>query len=145
MTKFKNMKIAITPEQPLNVVCRVLESMGYKKERWGNLRFPQSIRTWESGFYTDMRTKQIYDYGYIETTLADLIKMSAKNYFIPLSNIEPQQLYTSGLTSWGLDEIKGFKAEGYTYWSYPDDVFIGDTVILSSLENLKELKIEANT
>ncbi|WP_250540740.1 hypothetical protein [Acinetobacter pittii] len=69
--------------------------------------------------------------------------MSAKKYIIPLSNIEPKQLYASGLTSWGLDEIKGFKEDGYAFWAYPDDVFLGEgTVILSSLENLKELRIE---
>ncbi|EHU2483011.1 hypothetical protein A0141_RS19705 [Acinetobacter baumannii] len=134
------MKIAITADQPLKVVCRVLESMGYKRI-FGECDESKvkTIESYADGTFDAWVFEDDYD-----TTLADLNIKNAKNYFIPLSNIEPKQLYTSGLTSWGLDEIKGFKEDGYTFWSYPDDVFIGDTVILSSLENLKELKIETS-
>lgn len=140
MIRFKRMKIAITADQPLKVVCRVLESMGYKRI-FGECDESKvkTIESYADGTFDAWVFEDDYD-----TTLADLNIKNAKNYFIPLSNIEPKQLYTSGLTSWGLDEIKGFKEDGYTFWSYPDDVFIGDTVILSSLENLKELKIETS-
>ncbi|PQL82450.1 hypothetical protein [Acinetobacter baumannii] len=141
MIRFRRMKIAVTADQPLKAICRVLESMGYKRIFGACVESKvKTIESYADGTFDTWVFEDDYD-----TTLADLNIKNAKNYFIPLSSIEPQQLYASGLTSWGLDEIKGFKEDGYTFWSYPDDVFIGDTVILSSLENLKELKIETSS
>lgn len=75
----KNMKIAITPEQPLDEVVRELERLGYKKRRWGGFideRFKDcSIRTFDDGWFTDMKSKQIYAYGYELTTLTQLKEM----------------------------------------------------------------------
>lgn len=76
MSEFKNMKILITPEQQLSEVTEELEQRGYKKCRWGGFideRFRDcSIRTFENGMFTDMKSKQVYCYGYKEVTLAEL-------------------------------------------------------------------------
>lgn len=79
MAKFLNMKISITPEQPLDEVVRELEQRGYKKWRWGGFIVDAfrdcSIRTFDNGTFTDMKSKQVYCYGYKETTLAELKEM----------------------------------------------------------------------
>lgn len=79
MTNFQNLKIAITPEQPLDEVVRELERLGYKKWRWGGFideRFKDcSIRTFDNGMFTDMKSKQVYCCGYKETTLTELKEM----------------------------------------------------------------------
>ncbi len=53
MTKFLNMKIAITPEQPLDEVVRELNRLGYKKDGWIGYRNTSFITTCKLGFYTD--------------------------------------------------------------------------------------------
>nr|DAN04637.1 MAG TPA: hypothetical protein [Caudoviricetes sp.] len=52
MTK-RNLKIAITPEQPLDEVVRELERLGYKKDGWIGYRNTSFITTCKLGFYTD--------------------------------------------------------------------------------------------
>ena len=49
----KNMKIEITPEQPLDEVVRELEMLGYKKAGWIGYRNTSFITTCKLGFYTD--------------------------------------------------------------------------------------------
>lgn len=52
MTK-RNLKIAITPEQPLDEVVRELNRLGYKKDGWIGYRNTSFITTCKLGFYTD--------------------------------------------------------------------------------------------
>lgn len=42
-SNFSNMKIAITPEQPLDEVARELKRLGYKKHRWSRSK---SVCVW---------------------------------------------------------------------------------------------------
>ena len=77
--EMKNMKIAVNKNQPLDEIVGELERLGYKKMRWGGFIIDAfndcSIRVFEDGTYTDMKSKQIYDYGYEPTTLAELKEM----------------------------------------------------------------------
>lgn len=79
MTNFRKLKIAINDQQPLDEVVKELERLGYKKWRWGGFideRFNDcSIRALDNGKFTDMKSKQVYSYGYKETTLAELKEM----------------------------------------------------------------------
>lgn len=78
----RNMKILITPEQPLDEVVKELERLGYKKWRWGGFIIDAfcncSIRTFDNGGFTYMKSKQIYDYGYELTTLTELRSMKVE-------------------------------------------------------------------
>lgn len=68
MTKFLNLKIAITEDQPLDEVVRELERLGYKEATKKPNAF-NMIYVGSSGYYT---------YMYIEenlTTLAELKEM----------------------------------------------------------------------
>lgn len=71
---FKSMKIEVKDELHLKTICDILESISYKRIRWGTFD-PLSLRTWDDGGYTNMRSKQKYDYGYEKVTLTDLLKM----------------------------------------------------------------------
>lgn len=88
INEFKNMKIAINAEQPLDAVFEELERLGYKKWRWGGFideRFKDcSIRTFDDGGFTDMKSKQIYAYGYELITLTELRSMNVE----PLKSVE---------------------------------------------------------
>ena len=74
MIKFKNMKIAITPEQPLDEVVVELKRLGYRcvcKSVFG----AQTITTWNSGHYHEVGLPVIMiDNGDL-TTLAELKEM----------------------------------------------------------------------
>ena len=50
---FKNMKIEINKDQPLDEVVRELERLGYKKAGWIGYRNTSFITTCKLGFYTD--------------------------------------------------------------------------------------------
>ena len=52
MSKFKNMKIAITPEQPLDEVVRELEWLGYQINGWLENRIIRSVKTNHFGLYS---------------------------------------------------------------------------------------------
>ena len=52
MSKFKNMKIAITPEQPLDQVVRELERLGYQINGWLENRIIRSVKTNHFGLYS---------------------------------------------------------------------------------------------
>ena len=52
MSKFKNMKIAITPEQPLDEVVRELERLGYQINGWLENRIIRSVKTNHFGLYS---------------------------------------------------------------------------------------------
>ena len=52
MIKFKNMKIAITPEQPLAEVVRELERLGYQINGWLENRIIRSVKTNHFGLYS---------------------------------------------------------------------------------------------
>ena len=51
--QFKNMKIEINDQQPLNEVVSELERLGYKKAGWIGYRNTSFITTCKLGFYTD--------------------------------------------------------------------------------------------
>lgn len=65
----KNMKIAITPEQPLNEVVKELERLGFKMEM--DCKNVNHIETYFDGTYD----KYIFSTGNIDTTLAELKEM----------------------------------------------------------------------
>jgi hypothetical protein len=77
MTNFTNMKIKV--EGNLEEIVAELERLGYVKNRWGGFiddRFlGYSIRTFDNGGYTDMKSLQKYDYRYELTTLSELKAM----------------------------------------------------------------------
>lgn len=77
MSEFKNMKILV--ENNLDDIVVELERRGYKKFRWGGFidgRFNNySIRTIDNGTFTDMKSKQVYCYGYELITLKELREM----------------------------------------------------------------------
>lgn len=52
MSKFKNMKIAITHEQPLDEVVRELERLGYQINGWLENRIIRSVKTNHFGLYS---------------------------------------------------------------------------------------------
>ena len=52
MNKFKNMKIAITPEQPLDEVVMELERLGYQINGWLENRIIRSVKTNHFGLYS---------------------------------------------------------------------------------------------
>lgn len=51
--QFKNMKIEINDQQPLDEVVSELERLGYKKAGWIGYRNTSFITTCKLGFYTD--------------------------------------------------------------------------------------------
>ena len=56
MSEFKNMKIAITPEQPIDEVVRELERLGYRQKCCPNITNPtMSIRTVQHEKYPHIR------------------------------------------------------------------------------------------
>ena len=52
MSKFKNMKIAITHEQPLDEVVLELERLGYQINGWLENRIIRSVKTNHFGLYS---------------------------------------------------------------------------------------------
>lgn len=50
MNNFRNLKIAINDQQPLDEVVRELERLGYKKE-YITKDIPQSVKTLDCGFF----------------------------------------------------------------------------------------------
>ena len=52
MSKFKNMKIAITHEQPLDEVVKELERLGYQINGWLENRIIRSVKTNHFGLYS---------------------------------------------------------------------------------------------
>ena len=52
MSKFKNMKIAITREQPLDEVVKELERLGYQINGWLENRIIRSVKTNHFGLYS---------------------------------------------------------------------------------------------
>ena len=74
MSKFKNMKIAITPEQPLDEVVKELERLGYQINGWLENRIIRSVKTNHFGLYSG----DFFDVDIIQgdlTTLDELKEM----------------------------------------------------------------------
>lgn len=64
---------------------------------------------------------------------------NAKVQLVSLSSMTPEELYKSGLTSWGLAEIQSFYDENFSYWAYPVDIFYRENfVVLNSLSEVEE-------
>lgn len=76
MTKFQNLKIAITDNDHLKAVCDVLESMGYEQQAWVGYRNVMFLTTNTNGKYTDHAISLVNCFAHInQTTLSDLLKM----------------------------------------------------------------------
>ena len=78
---FKNMKIAISDEQPLDEVVKELELIGYEKYSWYGLDEISHIVTWDDGTYSDYSLYGLnkvgeLEQGYEETNLTELRSMS---------------------------------------------------------------------
>ena len=77
---YKNMKIEINSEQPLDEVVRELERLGYIKDKlyWDKLLNPSLVCACDDGTLMDLRVSELTD-GYLdkyeETTLAQLKQM----------------------------------------------------------------------
>ena len=74
MSKFKNMKIAITHEQPLDEVVKELERLGYQINGWLENRIIRSVKTNHFGLYSG----DFFDVDIIQgdlTALAELKEM----------------------------------------------------------------------
>ena len=74
MSNFINMKIAITPEQPLDDVVWELERLGYQINGWLENRIIRSVKTNHFGLYSG----DFFDVNIIHgdlTTLAELKEM----------------------------------------------------------------------
>ncbi len=74
MSKFKNMKIAITHEQPLDEVVKELERLGYQINGWLENRIIRSVKTNHFGLYSG----DFFDVDIIQgdlITLAELKEM----------------------------------------------------------------------
>ena len=52
MSNFKNMKIAITPEQSLDEIVMELERLGYQINGWLENRIIRSVKTNHFGLYS---------------------------------------------------------------------------------------------
>ena len=74
MSEFKNMKINITNEQPLDEVVIELERLGYQINGWLENRIIRSVKTNHFGLYSG----DFFDVDIIQgdlTTLAELKEM----------------------------------------------------------------------
>lgn len=72
---YKNLKISINEQQPLDEVVRELESKGYKKINWFGFDNTAFILTYgNNGWFSDY-SKDVEDYRYKSTTLAELKEM----------------------------------------------------------------------
>lgn len=74
MSKFKNMKIAITHEQPLDDVVLELKRLGYQINGWLENRIIRSVKTNHFGLYSG----DFFDVDIIQgdlITLAELKEM----------------------------------------------------------------------
>ena len=69
MNKFKNMKIAITPEQPLDEVVMELERLGYQINGWLENRIIRSVKTNHFGLYSG-------DFFDVDIIQGDLISLA---------------------------------------------------------------------
>ena len=69
MSKFKNMKIAITPEQPLDEVVREFERLGYQINGWLENRIIRSVKTNHFGLYSG-------DFFDVDIIQGDLISLA---------------------------------------------------------------------
>ena len=69
MSKFKNMKIAITSEQPLDEVVRELERLGYQINGWLENRIIRSVKTNHFGLYSG-------DFFDVDIIQGDLISLA---------------------------------------------------------------------
>lgn len=73
--KFKNLKIAINDQQPLDEVVKELERQGYEKSNWFGIGKTLTILTYKNnGWFTDY-TIDINDQDHELVTLAELKEM----------------------------------------------------------------------
>ena len=69
MSKFKNMKISITPEQPLDEVVREFDRLGYQINGWLENRIIRSVKTNHFGLYSG-------DFFDVDIIQGDLISLA---------------------------------------------------------------------
>lgn len=75
MTKFKNLKIAITPEQPLDEVVRELERLGFNPIDTDVLYDPSMVIAFDNGEYHFYYAFDESLWRYETTTLTELKEM----------------------------------------------------------------------
>lgn len=79
MSEFKNMKIAITEDQPLNLVCDVLIEIGYSPiNKYSIENYHKFVTTNIKGQITGWNLNLLSDTDFKPTSLSDLIKLRNK-------------------------------------------------------------------
>lgn len=72
---YKNMKIQINDQQPLDEVVKTLESKGYRKFAWSNHENTVCVLTYENNGWISDYNYFIKDADFVFTTLAELKEM----------------------------------------------------------------------
>lgn len=72
---FKNLKIQINDQQPLDEVVETLESKGYRKFAWSNHANTVCVLTYKNNGWMSDYNYLIKDTDFVLTTLAELKEM----------------------------------------------------------------------
>ena len=75
MSNFRNLKIQINDQQPLDEVVKALELKGYKKFAWSNHVNTVCVLTYENNGWISDYGCFIKDTDFVLTTLAELKEM----------------------------------------------------------------------
>ncbi|EIR6368421.1 hypothetical protein [Acinetobacter baumannii] len=79
MSEFKNMKIAITEDQPLKLVCDLLIEIGYSPiNKYSIENYHKFVTTNTKGQITGWNLNLLSDKDFKPTSLSDLIKLRNK-------------------------------------------------------------------
>lgn len=79
MSEFKNMKIAITEDQPLKLVCDLLIEIGYSPiNKYSIENYHKFVTTNIKGHITGWNLNLLSDTDFKPTSLSDLIKLRNK-------------------------------------------------------------------
>ncbi|MDV4269701.1 hypothetical protein MSG87_00905 [Acinetobacter baumannii] len=79
MSGFENLKIAITEDQPLNLVCDVLIEIGYSPiNKYSIENYHKFVTTNIKGQITGWNLNLLSDKDFKPTSLSDLIKLRNK-------------------------------------------------------------------
>ncbi|CAM86149.1 hypothetical protein [Acinetobacter baumannii] len=79
MSGFENLKIAITEDQPLNLVCDVLIEIGYSPiNKYSIENYHKFVTTNIKGQITGWNLNLLSDTDFKPTSLSDLIKLRNK-------------------------------------------------------------------
>lgn len=75
MTKFRNMKISITEDQPLDDVVKTLETKGHRKFAWSGHENTVCILAYKNTGWISDYNYFVDDIDFVLTTLAELKEM----------------------------------------------------------------------